>query len=87
VILEYPDHSPGGGISIPPERLETLTLQTLADAFSNAAVLIVYEGRHRPQYSYLSAPDPVCRLLGRCDERGIQNHRRPDFAGPPSGVE
>jgi hypothetical protein len=30
-------------------------LQALADAFSNVAVLTVYEGRHRPQYSYLSA--------------------------------
>jgi hypothetical protein len=38
----------GGGISIPSERLATFTLQALADAFSNAAVLTVYEGRHRP---------------------------------------
>jgi glutathione S-transferase len=51
VILEYLDHRAGGGIIIPdgwPARQEVLTLQALADGILDAAVLIVYETRHRP---------------------------------------
>lgn len=51
VILEYLDHRAGGGIIIPdgwPARLEALTGQALCDGILDAAILIVYEGRHRP---------------------------------------
>jgi glutathione S-transferase len=51
VILEYLDHLAGGGIIIPdgwPARLGTLTLQALCDGILDAAILIVYEARHRP---------------------------------------
>ena len=52
VILEYLDHVAGGGRLIPPAwpaRVETLTLQALADGVMDAGILIVYEGRHRPE--------------------------------------
>jgi glutathione S-transferase len=52
VILEYLDHVAGGGRLIPatwPARVETLTLQAMADGVMDACILIVYEGRHRPE--------------------------------------
>jgi glutathione S-transferase len=52
VILEYLDHVAGGGRVIPtawPARVETLTLQAMADGVMDACILIVYEGRHRPE--------------------------------------
>jgi glutathione S-transferase len=52
VILEYLDHVAGGGRLIPaawPARLEALTLQAMADGVMDACILIVYEGRHRPE--------------------------------------
>jgi glutathione S-transferase len=52
VILEYLDHIAGGGHLIPtnwPARVETLTLQAMADGVMDACILIVYEGRHRPE--------------------------------------
>jgi glutathione S-transferase len=52
VILEYLDHVAGGGRLIPaawPARAETLTLQAMADGVMDACILIVYEGRHRPE--------------------------------------
>jgi glutathione S-transferase len=51
-ILEYLDHVAGGGRLIPaawPARAETLTLQAMADGVMDACILIVYEGRHRPE--------------------------------------
>ena len=51
VILEHFDHLAGGGRLIPNdwnERLAVLTAQALADGVMDAAVLIVYEARHRP---------------------------------------
>jgi glutathione S-transferase len=51
VILEYIDHLGGGGKIIPKEekkRFAALTLQSLADGISDAALLIVYEARYRP---------------------------------------
>ena len=51
VILEHFDHLVGGGRLIPTDwdaRLAALTAQALADGVMDAAVLIVYEGRHRP---------------------------------------
>jgi glutathione S-transferase len=52
VILEYLDHLAGGGRLIPttwPARVETLTLQAMADGVMDASILIVYEARHRPE--------------------------------------
>ena len=52
VILEYLDHVAGGGRLIPaawPARIETLTLQAMADGVMDACILIVYEARHRPE--------------------------------------
>jgi glutathione S-transferase len=52
VILEYLDHVAGGGQLIPatwPARVETLTLQAMADGVMDACILIVYEARHRPE--------------------------------------
>ena len=52
VILEHFDHLAGGGRLIPTDwdaRLAVLTAQALADGVMDAAVLIVYEGRHRPE--------------------------------------
>jgi glutathione S-transferase len=51
VIVEYLDAMAGGGKLIPTNidaRMETLRLQSLADGIADAAVLIVYESRYRP---------------------------------------
>jgi glutathione S-transferase len=51
VILECLDHMAGGGKILPADwdaRLAALTQQALADGIMDAAILIVYEGRHRP---------------------------------------
>ena len=50
VIIEYLDWLAGGGV-IPREpmaRFEALTQAALADGILEAAILIVYEGRYRP---------------------------------------
>jgi glutathione S-transferase len=50
VIVEYLDGLAGGGRVIPAEfaaRIQALTLQALADGVSDAALLQVYEVRHR----------------------------------------
>ena len=52
VILEYFDHLAGGGVIIPKEmgaRITCLTGQAMADGIMDAAILIVYEARHRPE--------------------------------------
>jgi len=52
VIVEYLDHRAGGGKIIPAEskaRFDALRLQALADGMTDAQILIVYEGRWRPQ--------------------------------------
>lgn len=52
VILEYLDHLAGGDHLLPKDwdkRLDALTLQALGDGILDAGVLVVYEGRHRPQ--------------------------------------
>ena len=51
VIMEYLDTLAGGGKIIPTEtdaRFEALTTAALADGILDAAILIVYEGRYRP---------------------------------------
>jgi glutathione S-transferase len=52
VILDYLDHLAGGGKIIPGEpkaRFKVLALQALADGVLDASLLIVYEGRYRPE--------------------------------------
>jgi glutathione S-transferase len=52
VILEYLDHRAGGGKIIPNEtkaRFAALRLQALADGMTDAQILLIYEGRFRPQ--------------------------------------
>ncbi|MCC2098629.1 MAG: glutathione S-transferase N-terminal domain-containing protein [Hyphomicrobiales bacterium] len=52
VILEYFDHLAGGGRILPAnpdERLDALRLQALADGLMDAAILVVYEVRYRPE--------------------------------------
>lgn len=51
VILEYLDHLAGGNKIIPADfdaRIKALTMQALCDGIMDAAILVVYEGRHRP---------------------------------------
>jgi glutathione S-transferase len=51
VILDYLDQLAGGGKIVPIDpvlRRKALTLQALGDGIMDAAILIVYEGRHRP---------------------------------------
>ncbi len=51
VIVEYLDAVAGGGKLIPADmdrRFEALRLQALGDGIADAAILIVYETRYRP---------------------------------------
>ena len=52
VILEVFDHAAGGGRIIPADwdaRIAALTQQALGDGIMEAAILIVYEARYRPE--------------------------------------
>ncbi len=52
VILDYLDHLAGGGKIVPREpasRFAALRLQALCDGVMDASLLIVYEGRYRPE--------------------------------------
>ncbi|MEW6125005.1 MAG: glutathione S-transferase N-terminal domain-containing protein [Pseudomonadota bacterium] len=52
VILEWLDHAAGGGKILPTEpkaRFAALRLQALADGIMDAALLLVYEQRFRPE--------------------------------------
>ncbi len=52
VILEYFDHLAGGNKIFPADpdkRLDCLRLQALSDGIMDAAILVVYEQRYRPE--------------------------------------
>ncbi len=52
VILDYLDHLAGGGKIIPREpkaRFGALRMQALCDGVLDASLLIIYEGRYRPE--------------------------------------
>lgn len=51
VIVEWLDHAAGGGVLIPTgeDRFDALVLQALADGMMDASILIIYEGRFRPE--------------------------------------
>lgn len=58
VIVEYLDSVAGGGRIIPkegPARFETLRLQAHCDGALDACILLVYEGRYRPQEKLVQA--------------------------------
>ena len=58
VIVEYLDSKSGGGKLIPKAgaaRFETLTRAALMDGIMDAAILIVYEGRMRPENKYVES--------------------------------
>ena len=58
VIVEYLDAKAGGGKLIPADgaaRFETLTRVALMDGILDAAILVVYEGRMRPEGKYVES--------------------------------
>ena len=58
VIIEYLDARAGGGKLIPvagAARFETLTRAALMDGIMDAAILVVYEGRMRPEDKYVES--------------------------------
>ena len=58
VIIEYLDAKAGGGKLIPASgaaRFETLTRVALMDGIMDAAILVVYEGRMRPDDKYVES--------------------------------
>ena len=58
VIVEYLDAKAGGGKLIPAAgaaRFETLTWAALMDGIMDAAILIVYESRMRPEDKYVES--------------------------------
>jgi len=57
VILDYLDHVTGGGRIIPRDanaRFEALRMQALCDGVLDASLLIIYEGRYRPEDKHVS---------------------------------
>lgn len=83
VICRYLAHRAGGGLYPAPPRLwETLTLEATADGICDAAILMVYEGRTRPEER--RSPDwvaaqwtKVARALAAVEERWMSH-----LAGP-----
>ena len=58
VIMEYLDDKAGGGKIIPasgPARYEALTRAALMDGILDAAVLVIYERRMRPEDKYVES--------------------------------
>ena len=58
VILEYLDAKAGGGKIIPasgPARFEALTRAALVDGILDAAILVIYERRMRPEDKYVES--------------------------------
>ena len=58
VIMEYLDAKAGGGKIIPasgPARYEALTRAALMDGILDAAVLVIYERRMRPEDKYVGS--------------------------------
>ena len=58
VIMEYLDAKAGGGKIIPasgPARFEVLTRAALMDGILDAAILVIYERRMRPEDKYVES--------------------------------
>src|SRR5579862_1407990 len=82
VIVEYLDARAGGGRLIPAAsdaRWRALTLAALADGIAEAALLMVYEKRFRPEHLWSQAW--LHRQAGKVD-RGLKTFE----AAPPAGA-
>lgn len=84
VIVEYLDMSAGGGKIIPQgaERIQTLTLQALADGIMDAAILQMYERRFRDEDRreakwIAHQQGKIDRALSYLEERGVSLHATP----------
>ena len=84
VIAEWIDDQAGGGVLIPAgdDRIDALILQALADGIMDASILIVYEGRYRPEemrfqpwLDYQS--DKIRRALSRLDQVPPEMENKP----------
>ena len=74
VIVEWLDQAAGGGTLIPAgdDRFDALVLQALADGMMDASILIIYEGRFRPEEMRFQKwidyqRDKVARSLSRLE--------------------
>lgn len=68
VILAYLDHAAGGGRILPTEpvaRFTAMGLEALADGIMDAALLVVYEARFRPEER--RHPDWVARQTAKVE--------------------
>lgn len=87
VIVDYLDHRAGGGRIIPREekpRYAALTMQALGDGIMEAALLIVYEGRWRPQEHHVERwvthqQDKIARALAGLEAAPPQRAARADI--------
>src|SRR5439155_1016767 len=55
--LDYLDHRAGGGRIVPKDaaaRFAALRLQALADGMMDASILVIYEGRWRPEDKHVA---------------------------------
>ena len=84
VIAEWIDDQAGGGVLIPEgnDRIDALILQALADGVMDASILIVYEGRYRPEemrfqpwLDYQS--DKIRRALSHLEQKPPELKNRP----------
>lgn len=90
VIVEYLDAKAGGGIIIPAhieDRFEILTRAALLDGIMEAAILIVYERRMRPEEKYVESfvdyqREKIRRGLEAIEQLSLQYHngRQPDVS-------
>ena len=83
VILEHFDHMAGGNRIIPADwdkRLAVLTTQALSDGIMDAALLVAYEARHRPEALH---HEPWLAFQRAKIERGLTRL----VAAPPSPRE
>ncbi len=83
VILAYLDHVAGGGIIIPTEpeaRFEAMRLEALADGIMDAALMIFYEVRYRPDER--RHPDWVARQEAKINRAVAELEVSPTEFGP-----
>ena len=84
VIVEWIDDQAGGGIIIPEgnDRIDALILQALADGIMDASILIVYEGRYRPEEMHFQPwldyqSDKIKRALSSLEQEPPELKSRP----------
>ncbi len=84
VIAEWIDDQAGGDVIIPKgkNRLDALILQALADGMMDASILIVYEGRYRPEELHFQPwldyqNDKVQRALNRLEHESPETGDKP----------